>query len=40
VRVVESIPPEASGKHRYVVSYVPLGGELGRAATRNPDEHG
>jgi phenylacetate-CoA ligase len=32
VRVVDAIPPEASGKHRYVVSRVPLGGELARAA--------
>jgi phenylacetate-CoA ligase len=31
VRVVDSIPPEASGKHRYVVSHVRLGGELDRA---------
>jgi phenylacetate-CoA ligase len=31
VRVVEQIAPEASGKHRYVVSHVPLGGELARA---------
>lgn len=31
VRLVEVIPPEASGKHRYVVSHVPLAGELGRA---------
>ena len=35
VRVVEHIAPEASGKHRYVVSYVPLGGELARAVTTN-----
>jgi phenylacetate-CoA ligase len=33
VRVVEHIAPEASGKHRYVVSHVPLGGELERAAS-------
>ncbi len=32
VRVVDSIPPEASGKHRYVISHVRLGGELGRAS--------
>jgi phenylacetate-CoA ligase len=32
VRVVDAIPPDASGKHRYVVSRVPLGGELARAA--------
>jgi phenylacetate-CoA ligase len=31
VRVVDHIAPEASGKHRYVVSHVPLGGDLGRA---------
>lgn len=31
VRVVAQIAPEASGKHRYVVSHVPLGGELVRA---------
>ena len=31
VRVVEQIAPEASGKHRYVVSHVPLLGELARA---------
>lgn len=35
VRVVEHIAPEASGKHRYVVSHVPLGGELSRAVTTN-----
>ena len=37
VRVVERIPPEASGKHRYVVSHVRLGGELDRATG---DNHG
>jgi phenylacetate-CoA ligase len=31
VRVVERIAAETSGKHRYVVSHVPLGGELERA---------
>lgn len=31
VRLVEQIAPEASGKHRYVVSHVPLGGELDQA---------
>lgn len=31
VRLVEQIDPEASGKHRYVVSHVPLGGELDQA---------
>ena len=36
VRVVEHIAPEASGKHRYVVSHVPLAGELAQAtATPN-----
>lgn len=35
VRVVEHITPEASGKHRYVVSHVPLAGELMRAASEN-----
>lgn len=34
VRVVEQIAPEASGKHRYVVSHVPLGGELSRANSK------
>jgi phenylacetate-CoA ligase len=34
VKVVDSIPPEASGKHRYVVSHVRLGGELDRAARK------
>lgn len=33
VRVVEQIAPEASGKHRYVVSHVPLAGQLGRATS-------
>jgi phenylacetate-CoA ligase len=31
VRVVEGIEPEASGKHRYVVSHVPLSGGLAQA---------
>jgi phenylacetate-CoA ligase len=35
VRLVEQIAPEASGKHRYVVSHVPLAGELARAASAN-----
>jgi phenylacetate-CoA ligase len=35
VREVDQIAPEASGKHRYVVSHVPLGGQLG-AATSTP----
>ncbi|MGA7802181.1 MAG: phenylacetate--CoA ligase family protein [Gammaproteobacteria bacterium] len=41
VRLVDSIAPEASGKHRYVVSHVPLPGgldgvmgEAGQAATK------
>jgi phenylacetate-CoA ligase len=32
VRLVERIAPEASGKHRYVVSHVRLGGSLGAAS--------
>ena len=32
VRVVAEIPAEASGKHRYVVSHVPLAAELKQAA--------
>lgn len=35
VRVVEHIAPEASGKHRYVVSHVPLGAGLQRAVSGN-----
>lgn len=31
LRVLEAIPAEASGKHRYVVSHVPLTGGLGAA---------
>jgi len=31
LRLVESIPPEASGKYRYVVSHVPLHADLGDA---------
>jgi hypothetical protein len=27
-RLVEAIPPEASGKHRYVVIHVPLPSQL------------
>ena len=30
IKLTESIPPEASGKHRYVVSHVPLPAELNR----------
>jgi phenylacetate-CoA ligase len=37
VRLVDDIPPEASGKHRYVVSHVRLEGELGRAAATPVD---
>ncbi|NWG74424.1 MAG: phenylacetate--CoA ligase family protein [Rubrivivax sp.] len=33
VRVVEGIEPEASGKHRYVVSHVPLRGGLAQATS-------
>lgn len=33
VRVVDQIAPEASGKHRYVVSHVPLGSELTSATS-------
>lgn len=32
LRVVDDIPPEASGKHRYVVSHVPLADALKHAA--------
>ena len=32
VRMLDDIPPEASGKHRYVVSHVPLAETLKRAA--------
>lgn len=32
LRLVDEIPPEASGKHRYVVSHVPLAGGLQQAA--------
>jgi hypothetical protein len=39
VRSVERIAPEASGKHRYVVSHVPLGGELGVAVSTPPEQH-
>lgn len=35
VRVVDQIAPEASGKHRYVVSHVALGGELSSALSTN-----
>jgi phenylacetate-CoA ligase len=32
VRMLDEIPPEASGKHRYVVSHVPLADSLKQAA--------
>jgi phenylacetate-CoA ligase len=32
LRLLDKIPPEASGKHRYVVSHVPLAGGLQPAA--------
>jgi phenylacetate-CoA ligase len=32
VRILDEIPPEASGKHRYVVSHVPLADSLKQAA--------
>jgi phenylacetate-CoA ligase len=32
LRVLDEIPPEASGKHRYVVSHVPLAEALKQAA--------
>ncbi|KAI5916659.1 phenylacetate--CoA ligase family protein [Thauera sp. 2A1] len=32
LRLMDEIPPEASGKHRYVVSHVPLAGGLQQAA--------
>ncbi|HAJ92631.1 MAG TPA: capsule biosynthesis protein CapK, partial [Gammaproteobacteria bacterium] len=35
LRLVDSIPAEASGKHRYVVSRVPLSDDL-KAATQVP----
>jgi phenylacetate-CoA ligase len=35
VKLVDAILPEASGKHRYVVSHVRLGGELDRAAQKD-----
>jgi len=37
IRLVESIPPEASGKHRYVVSHVPLSGGL-KMASHTPTD--
>jgi phenylacetate-CoA ligase len=38
VRLVDAIPPEASGKHRYVVSHVRLEGGLGQAASHPQPE--
>lgn len=38
IRCVEAIPPEASGKHRYVVSRVPLASPLGCATAPAGDE--
>lgn len=38
VRLLDTIPPEASGKHRYVVSHVRLDGGLEHAAGR-PQSH-
>lgn len=35
VKLVEAIPPEASGKHRYVVSHVALSGDLAQATQGN-----
>ncbi len=35
LRLVEQIPPEASGKHRYVVSHVPLPAGPNAAATES-----
>ena len=32
LRMLDDIPPEASGKHRYVVSHVPLSENLKQAA--------
>jgi phenylacetate-CoA ligase len=34
VRLLDTIPPEASGKHRYVVSHVRLDGDLENAASQ------
>ncbi len=40
VRLLDTIPPEASGKHRYVVSHVRLQGGLENAAAHpQPEEH-
>ncbi len=40
VRLVDDIPPEASGKHRYVVSRVRLSGELNKATSPRDPENG
>jgi phenylacetate-CoA ligase len=40
VTLVDSIPPEVSGKHRYVVSRVPLPGGLARALAGAADPAG
>ena len=37
LRLVDQIAPEASGKHRYVVSHVALPGQLGRANVFTPE---
>ncbi len=40
VRLLDNIPPEASGKHRYVVSHVKLNGDLANAASHpQPETH-
>ena len=39
VRQIDRIAPEASGKHRYVVSHVPLAGQLGLAASTPQRTH-
>lgn len=40
VKLVDAIPPEASGKHRYVVSHVPLQGGLEAAAAMPTHSNG
>ncbi len=40
VRLLDNIPLEASGKHRYVVSHVKLNGDLANAASHpQPETH-
>ncbi len=40
VKLLDTIPPEASGKHRYVVSHVKLNGDLANAASHpQPETH-